>query len=167
MLLSWGGELYDHDPFGHDNPDCDPSMQDEAFQTLCQVQDEGVSQKDFRGPNLLWNEEVKRVMLIDFERAVITNRASNKKKTKPAAKKGSTKDLEGQEKLVPGDTTKVLQESSPNKKLASSSAVKRKINEITEGELSDVDAEEYGREVTGGSSKRVRTQNNSNLVAQD
>ncbi|KAI4193573.1 MAG: hypothetical protein LQ350_008249 [Teloschistes chrysophthalmus] len=127
MLLLWGGKMCGHDPVGYDNPDCDPSMQDEAWKT--------------------W--------------------FINKKKTKPAAKKGSTKDLEGQEKLFAGDAKKLLQESSPNKNLASRSAVKRKIDQLGEGELSDVEAEEYGRDVTGGSSKRFRTENTSNLVAQD
>lgn len=164
MLLSWGGESCDNDPVWYDNSDCEVSMQDEAWKTWCQVRDEGVNQKDFRDPNLLWNEEGKRVMLIDFERAVIINRASNKKKTKLAAKKRSTKDLEEQEKFVPGDTKKVLQESSPNKNLASSSAVKRKIDQFAEGGLSDVEAGEYGQEVTGGFSKRLRTQEHSNLV---
>ncbi|KAL8765287.1 MAG: hypothetical protein Q9194_006616 [Teloschistes cf. exilis] len=49
MLLLWGGKMCGHDPVGYDNPDCDPSMQDETWKTWCQVKDEGVNQKDFRG----------------------------------------------------------------------------------------------------------------------
>lgn len=168
MLLSWGGEWCGYDPVQPWNSDCDQSVRYEAWKTRRQVEAEGVEQRDFRGPNLLWNAEVNRVMLIDFERAIIPSRASNKNKktTKPVLPKRIAQDTEEQETPdIPGGAKKVLQESSPNKKLGGrANAPKRKINLLPEGELLE---KEDGADVTRRFSKRLRAQHNSNLIAQD
>lgn len=67
LLLSWGGEYsgFDEDR-GQEN---DRHIEEEAERTCGEVRDANVDQGDYRGPNFLWNAEVNRVMLIDFERA--------------------------------------------------------------------------------------------------
>lgn len=64
LLMSWGGSEID-----------DGYYVEEAQRTLDEVRNEGIEQEDFRSPNLLWNEENQRVMLIDFERATYINRS--------------------------------------------------------------------------------------------
>lgn len=58
LLLSWGGHMIGWENYGED-----------VRRTVQEVTEAGVAQSDVRDPNLLWNEERKRVMLIDFERA--------------------------------------------------------------------------------------------------
>ena len=38
---------------------------------MAEVRRAGIDQMDVRSPNLLWNQEAQRVMLIDFERAIM------------------------------------------------------------------------------------------------
>ncbi|CAF9927300.1 MAG: hypothetical protein GOMPHAMPRED_004356 [Gomphillus americanus] len=88
LFLAWGG---------HRHPEMHTSHPD-AVETVAEVREAGVDQKDVRRPNLLWNEEMQRVMLIDFERAEYL-----------------PKSLTSSERET---GRKVLQELSPNKKLA-------------------------------------------------
>ena len=65
LLMSWGGELADED----ESVKGWKGLQRETWRTAAEVQRAGIDQMDVRPPNLLWNREVGRVMLIDFERA--------------------------------------------------------------------------------------------------
>ena len=60
LLMSWGGERID-DKMAEDRR--------EIRKTVDEVLTAGIDQADVRSANLLWNEERRRVMLIDFERA--------------------------------------------------------------------------------------------------
>lgn len=71
MLLSWGGQVAD---------DCglDPArLRRETERTVLDVRRLGVDQGDLRGPNILWNEELSRAMLIDFDFAKLHNAAKD------------------------------------------------------------------------------------------
>ncbi|KAI4153569.1 MAG: hypothetical protein LQ340_002234 [Diploschistes diacapsis] len=59
LLMAWGGTILD------DTVDLDLQVD----RTVKEVREAGVEQHDIRSPNLLWNSERQRVMLIDFERA--------------------------------------------------------------------------------------------------
>ncbi|KAL8915698.1 MAG: hypothetical protein Q9172_006749 [Xanthocarpia lactea] len=129
MLLSWGGELSGYNDEKKPTDSVGRMIRREAFRTLREIEDEGVDQRDFRPPNLLWNAEVQRVMLIDFERAVIEDAMPCEEDAKRAVIedatpcKGDTKravkrsaehfEQEDGDDLV---RTKVLQELSPNKR---------------------------------------------------
>ena len=65
LLMSWGGELADEDK----SVKGWQGLQREIRRTVAEVRSAGVDQSDERPPNMLWNRERKRVMLIDFERA--------------------------------------------------------------------------------------------------
>jgi predicted acylesterase/phospholipase RssA len=65
LLMSWGGEAADEDEAVKGMA----GMQEEIQRTVAEVRRAGVDQMDVRSPNLLWNREAQRVMLIDFERA--------------------------------------------------------------------------------------------------
>ena len=60
LLMSWGGEMID-DKITEDHY--------EVQKTVQEVLQAGINQGDLRSANLLWNEERRRIMLIDFERA--------------------------------------------------------------------------------------------------
>ncbi|MCJ1241482.1 hypothetical protein MMC14_009487, partial [Varicellaria rhodocarpa] len=60
LLMSWGGEMID-DKIAEDHY--------EVQKTVQEVLQAGINQADLRSANLLWNEERRRIMLIDFERA--------------------------------------------------------------------------------------------------
>ncbi|KND91855.1 hypothetical protein TOPH_03323 [Tolypocladium ophioglossoides CBS 100239] len=63
MLMSWGGE---------EAPDVGaPDLTAEVRRSSQAVWAEGVYHGDERDPNLLWNDERRRVMLIDFDRATL------------------------------------------------------------------------------------------------
>jgi len=62
LLMSWGGTTID-------KSEDISGLQAEIRRTVSEVQREGIDQCDVRSPNLLWNRETQRVMLIDFERA--------------------------------------------------------------------------------------------------
>jgi predicted Ser/Thr protein kinase len=70
MFLSWGGDRIDSGSLAEDE------RQKRKQEVVCSVQAihaEGILHKDIRTENVLWNEEVGRVMLIDFERAALVD----------------------------------------------------------------------------------------------
>ena len=85
LLMSWGGEMVTENIHS-----------DEIRRTVREVRSKGIEQGDTRAANILWNEERKRAMLIDFERATYIDGD----KTKPHVAKDK----------------RALQEVSPNKK---------------------------------------------------
>ena len=66
LLMSWGGN------FAHENSSVKNSseLRKEIKRTTAEMEAQGIHQMDIRPPNLFWNQEAQRVMLIDFERAV-------------------------------------------------------------------------------------------------
>ena len=67
LLMSWGGNLAGEDESMKDSSE----LNKEIKRTVTEVRRAGVDQMDVRPPNLLWNREAQRVMLIDFERAAM------------------------------------------------------------------------------------------------
>jgi len=63
MLMSWGGEV----AAGAGVPD----LAAELRRSSRAVWSEGVDHGDEREPNMLWSEERRRVMLVDFDRAAL------------------------------------------------------------------------------------------------
>ena len=61
MLMSWGGEIAAQAGM--------PDMAAEVKRSERAVWNEGVIYGDERDPNILWNTERRRIMLIDFDRA--------------------------------------------------------------------------------------------------
>ena len=65
LLLSWGGDEAAHCGL-------DPArLERETARTVRDITRLGVDQGDLRGSNLLWSEELRRVLLIDFEYGTI------------------------------------------------------------------------------------------------
>ncbi|KAK2931639.1 hypothetical protein FoTM2_009155 [Fusarium oxysporum f. sp. vasinfectum] len=67
-FLSWGGCSIDK---AQKTGDMDRSLEDEAIRSLRAMHREGVVHKDVRLANMLFNPETNRVMVIDFERALL------------------------------------------------------------------------------------------------
>ncbi|OAP55383.1 hypothetical protein AYL99_10356 [Fonsecaea erecta] len=67
LLISWGGySLYERSP-AIDGV----SLENEKQRSMRAVSQLSVVHMDLRSPNMLWNDEVQRVLVIDFERAHI------------------------------------------------------------------------------------------------
>ncbi|KAH2751090.1 hypothetical protein KXV94_002597 [Aspergillus fumigatus] len=49
-------------------------FKNEIDRTRSEISDAGIEHLDERAPNMLWNEEMQRVMFIDFGRAQVTRR---------------------------------------------------------------------------------------------
>lgn len=71
MLMSWGGEMVADAAV--------PDLEAEKMRSLAAVWREGVSHGDMRAPNMLWNEERRRVMVIDFDQATLRPAAKHKR----------------------------------------------------------------------------------------
>ena len=69
MLLSWAGECLDGSRTITDTDG--QRWTSDLVRAVNAIHGAGVLHQDIRMPNLLWNEETKRVMVIDFERAEI------------------------------------------------------------------------------------------------
>ncbi|KAI9780185.1 MAG: hypothetical protein M1816_003157 [Peltula sp. TS41687] len=70
MLMSWGGEeAWRCDGVADELPE------QETERTVQEVKRLGIEQGDIKEPNILWNEELGRVMLIDFEFASVVSSA--------------------------------------------------------------------------------------------
>lgn len=68
MFMSWGGNRVDREPNL-------PNLQlvtRQALDAIHAIHELGILHQDVMPRNLLWNEEVQRVMFIDFERSFIT-----------------------------------------------------------------------------------------------
>lgn len=67
LLMSWGGKSADE----FEALKNAPKLKHKILETITEVRRAGINQMDVRLPNLLWNQEVQRVILIDFGRATI------------------------------------------------------------------------------------------------
>ena len=85
MLMSWGGEEADEADV--------PNIEEEVKRSFVEVRQEGVVHGDKREPNMLWNEERQRVMVVDFDRARILPAARHKQVLKVLNGKRKREDL--------------------------------------------------------------------------
>ncbi|ESZ92180.1 kinase domain-containing protein [Sclerotinia borealis F-4128] len=77
MILSWAGERWDKCKVVKEmSQECVNTM---VMQTIQQIHHAGILHRDLRAPNVFWNAEMKRVMLIDFERSEIIQAVSSEK----------------------------------------------------------------------------------------
>lgn len=63
-------------------------FKNEIDRTRSEISDAGIEHLDERAPNMLWNEEMQRVMFIDFGRAQVTRRRKSSGR-KPHSSKSS------------------------------------------------------------------------------
>ncbi|KAK3173022.1 hypothetical protein OEA41_006350 [Lepraria neglecta] len=102
MLLSWAGECLDGSKTstGTDGQ----RWTSDLVRAVNAIHGAGVLHRDIRMPNLLWNEETKRVMVIDFERAEIVKVI--RRALLPMLPKGKrkrtlgAKEIDGEDKMV-------------------------------------------------------------------
>ncbi|PGH20338.1 hypothetical protein AJ80_03606 [Polytolypa hystricis UAMH7299] len=91
MLMSWGGETAAEAGV--------PDMTAEVRRSSQAVWTEGVNHGDERDTNRLWNDERRRVMLVDFDRASLRPSPPNKRLSKLSGKKRkrqtAVKEMEG------------------------------------------------------------------------
>ncbi|KAI0877741.1 hypothetical protein GGS24DRAFT_446576 [Hypoxylon argillaceum] len=87
MLMSWAGEVAKDTEV--------PDLEAELKRSRRAVRHEGVDHGDLRVPNTLWNWERRRIMIIDFDRAVL-RRAKHDRLTalNKADKKRKSKDID-------------------------------------------------------------------------
>jgi hypothetical protein len=60
---------------------------DLAVEAVTKMRDCGVEHRDVRPPNVLWNPEIKNVMLVDFERSEILKQVPVLQETSPNRKR--------------------------------------------------------------------------------
>ena len=89
MLMSWGGEVA--------RAVDTPNLAAEENRSTREVWNEGVIHGDSRKPNILWNEERRRVMLIDFDRATFRQPLKHKQLSKVS---GTDKKRKRQENVL-------------------------------------------------------------------
>lgn len=96
MFLSWGGQCIEDTANQSKAPPC---VVDQGVEALRAIHQLGVLHCDARPRNILWSEELKRVMIVDFERSEI-RKASSKQPLKLTSgneqrKRGAGGDLMG------------------------------------------------------------------------
>ncbi|KAM0796483.1 hypothetical protein BDR22DRAFT_825104 [Usnea florida] len=98
MLLAWSGErLSESKAFGS----MDKSVWKlDLMRGINAMHAAGISHRDIRTPNLLWNEEMQRVMIIDFDRADIVMGSNRKRKRLGMVAAKGDGDAEDEEEVV-------------------------------------------------------------------
>ena len=77
LLMSWAGEAAAYDATAITSKDFKEEIR-LSENEMCQ---RGVIHGDVRGPNILWNRELGRVMLVDFERSTMLDQGPPKRKS--------------------------------------------------------------------------------------
>jgi serine/threonine protein kinase len=83
LLMSWAGEQARKDlmlAMGRD-------LAAEMSAAVTKMMDCGVEHRDVRPPNVLWNPEIKNVVLVDFERSEILKQVQVLEETSPNRKR--------------------------------------------------------------------------------
>jgi len=83
LLMSWAGEQARKDlmlAMGRD-------LAVETSAAVTKILDYGVEHRDVRPPNVLWNPEIRKVVLVDFERSEILKQVSVLQETSPNRKR--------------------------------------------------------------------------------
>lgn len=75
LLMSWGGETADQADM--------PNLKEEVVRLVDDLRVQGVIHNDVRAPNILWNAERRRPMLIDFERSTVSSSGADFVGVKP------------------------------------------------------------------------------------
>ncbi|KAI1907262.1 hypothetical protein LOZ65_006793, partial [Ophidiomyces ophidiicola] len=65
LLMGWGGESVQKKQ--------DETVQSAISQSVSEIQSLGVQHGDLRPPNILWNQELNRALIIDFHRCTLDN----------------------------------------------------------------------------------------------
>lgn len=103
LLLSWSGECLDERKFSTGREG--QTWTTDLVNAVNFIHRAGVLHRDIRWANLLWNEETKRIMVIDFERAVIV-KATTRQALLPMSPNRKrkrllgAKEVEGEEAMV-------------------------------------------------------------------
>ncbi|KAI9670773.1 MAG: hypothetical protein M1817_003884 [Caeruleum heppii] len=80
VLMSWAGEQVEE-------TEMTQIMTEEVRRTITRLQQEGVSHEDIRGPNILWDPQRTRPMLVDFERSIVKGPVEALRQMVPNAKR--------------------------------------------------------------------------------
>jgi len=83
LLMSWAGEQARKDlmlTMGRD-------LAAETSGAVTKILDCGVEHRDVRPPNVLWNAEIRNVVLVDFERSEILKQVEVLQETSPNRKR--------------------------------------------------------------------------------
>jgi hypothetical protein len=83
LLMSWAGEQARKDPMTTMGRDLDV----EKNAAVTKILSCGVEHRDVRPPNVLWNPEIRNVVLVDFERSEILKQVSVLQETSPNRKR--------------------------------------------------------------------------------
>lgn len=83
LLMSWAGEQAQKDTMSSMARD----IAQETKQAVVEMRKYGVEHSDVRPPNVLWNSENAKLMLIDFERSLILKQASTLQEMLPNGKR--------------------------------------------------------------------------------
>jgi len=84
LLMSWAGEQAQKDLMSRMSLD----IKAETNQAVIKLRDCGVEHGDVRPPNVLWNPEIRNVVLVDFERSEILKQVLVLHQTSPNQKRG-------------------------------------------------------------------------------
>lgn len=83
LLMSWGGEQARKELM----LDIGRDLAAETSRAVTKILDSGVEHHDVRPPNVLWNPEIRNVVLVDFERSEILKQVSVLQETSPNRKR--------------------------------------------------------------------------------
>jgi serine/threonine protein kinase len=79
LLISWAGEQARKDLMLAMRP----HLAAETSRAVTKMLDCGVEHRDIRPPNVLWNPEIRNVLLVDFEQSEILNQVPVLKEKSP------------------------------------------------------------------------------------
>jgi hypothetical protein len=91
LLISWAGEQAHKDLVSRLGRD----MDEETAHAVTNLRLHGVEHRDVRPPNILWNPEGRKVMLVDFERSEILEQAPVLQEISPNRKRKHLHSIEG------------------------------------------------------------------------
>ncbi|OTB08243.1 hypothetical protein M426DRAFT_317363 [Hypoxylon sp. CI-4A] len=84
MFISWGGERVED---AGASVGKDPNR--EVVRSVQALHDMGIAHADVRRPNMLWNDETRRIMVIDFERAILADKQPRSPSRSPSLSAGN------------------------------------------------------------------------------
>jgi serine/threonine protein kinase len=91
LFMSWAGEQARKDLVSSLGRD----MDEETAHAVINLRHHGVEHRDVRPPNILWNPEGRKVMLVDFERSEILKQAPILQEISPNRKRKLPHSIEG------------------------------------------------------------------------
>ncbi|KAI1392793.1 uncharacterized protein F4822DRAFT_426001 [Hypoxylon trugodes] len=94
MFLSWGGGSLDDTGTAHLMGE---DLNQQVVQSVQALHKRGIIHTDVRKPNILWNQENHKVMIVDFERAILTDSQQHSLAPLVSNKRGPARELEAYE----------------------------------------------------------------------